>query len=44
MANLCYDVTPTSIITSLATDRGHLATSSVPVIIKRNFADVLGHD
>ena len=44
VVNLTYDVTPPEIVTSFATERGVLATSSVPVIIKKNFADVLGHD
>lgn len=44
VVNLIYDVTPPHLINVLVTERNNFPTSVVPVIIKRNYADILGHD
>lgn len=44
VVSLVYDVTPASLVTVLVTEQSVLPTSAVPVIIRRNYADVLGQD
>ncbi|KAK7049787.1 Eukaryotic translation initiation factor 2B, subunit 4 delta, 67kDa [Halocaridina rubra] len=44
VVSLVYDVTPASLVTALITEQNVLPTSAVPVIIRRNYADILGQD
>lgn len=44
VVSLVYDVTPESLVTALVTEQSVLPTSAVPVIIRRNYADILGQD
>ncbi|XP_045596084.1 translation initiation factor eIF2B subunit delta isoform X2 [Procambarus clarkii] len=44
VVNLVYDVTPACLVTALVTEQSVLPTSAVPVIIRRNYADILGQD
>lgn len=44
VVSLVYDVTPASLVTVLVTEQSVLPTSAVPVIIRRNYADILGQD
>ncbi|KAB7495206.1 Translation initiation factor eIF-2B subunit delta [Armadillidium nasatum] len=44
LVNLMYDVTPPELINVLVTESSNYPTSVVPVIIRRNYADILGHD
>ncbi|XP_042872498.1 translation initiation factor eIF-2B subunit delta-like [Penaeus japonicus] len=44
VVRLVYDVTPASLVTALVTEQSVLPTSAVPVIIRRNYADILGQD
>lgn len=44
VVRLVYDVTPAALVTVLVTEQSVLPTSAVPVIIRRNYADILGQD
>ncbi|XP_047500518.1 translation initiation factor eIF-2B subunit delta-like isoform X3 [Penaeus chinensis] len=44
VVRLVYDVTPAGLVTVLVTEQSVLPTSAVPVIIRRNYADILGQD
>ncbi|KAG7172084.1 Translation initiation factor eIF-2B subunit delta-like [Homarus americanus] len=44
VVSLVYDVTPACLVTALVTEQSVLPTSAVPVIIRRNYADILGQD
>ena len=44
VVSLVYDVTPANLVTALITEQNVLPTSAVPVIIRRNYADILGQD
>ncbi|XP_064083266.1 translation initiation factor eIF2B subunit delta-like [Macrobrachium nipponense] len=44
VVSLVYDITPANLVTALITEQNVLPTSAVPVIIRRNYADILGQD